>query len=72
MSHSTVTVHSSYHRYYSTEIALTIFDIVMADDAGFISSLALLDLSTAFDTADHQIVPKRLQTSHHITGSDLN
>ena len=65
---------SAYRRYHSTDTALTkaVSAIVMAADAGFVSLLPLLDLSTAFDTADNRILLKRLQTSQRITGNALN
>ena len=46
---------SAYRLHYSTETAVTIVhnDIVRSTDAGFVSTLVLLDLSAAFDTVDH-------------------
>ena len=66
-------VQSAYHRYYSTETALTkvMSDIIMAADAGHVTLLALLDLSVAFDTVDHAILLQRLHTTHCVTGKVL-
>ena len=48
---------SAYSRYHSTDTVLTkvASESVTTADAGFVSPLALLDLSAAFDTVDHQI-----------------
>ena len=56
---------SAYRQYYSTETALlrVLADILHAVDTGDLSILALLDLSAAFDTVDHDILLQRLQTS---------
>ena len=66
-------VQSAYRHNYSTETALTkvVSDIIMAADAGDVTVLALLDSSDAFDTVDHVILLQRLQTTHHVTGNDL-
>ena len=49
---------SAYRQHHSTETAVTIVhnDIVRSTHAGFVSALALLDLSAAFDTVDHAIL----------------
>ncbi len=46
-------------------------DLVLSSDRGCISSLVLLDLSTAFDTIDHNILLKRLENSVGISGGAL-
>ena len=42
-----------------------------AVDGGDVAALVLLDLSAAFDTVDHNILCRRLQTSFGLTGSVL-
>jgi len=37
-------------------------DIMTAVDGGDVAALVLLDLSAAFDTVDHNILCRRLQT----------
>jgi len=56
---------SAYRQYRSTESALikVVNDIICALDAGDIALLSLLDLSSAFDTVDHDILLKRLELS---------
>ena len=65
---------SAYRRHHSTETAVlkVLSDILLAVDAGDLSVLALLDLSAAFDTVDHDILLQRLQTSFGIEGTVLN
>jgi len=65
---------SAYRRHHSTETAVlkVLADILLAVDAGDLSVLALLDLSAAFDTVDHDILLQRLQTSFGIEGAVLN
>jgi len=45
---------SAYRKHHSTETAVlkVLGDILLAVDSGYLSILALLDLSAAFDTAD--------------------
>ena len=56
---------SAYRRHHSTETALlkVSTDILEAADNKKISLLVLLDLSSAFDLIDHQILSKRLNES---------
>ena len=46
-----------------TAILRVLSDILLAVDRGDFAALTLLDLSAAFDTVDHNILLKRLQTS---------
>ena len=55
-----------------TTLTIVISEIFLAANSGSVSSLALFDFRTVFDTVDHQILLIWLQTSHHITGSALN
>jgi len=47
-------------------------DILLANDDGNLSALALLDLSAAFDTVDHDILLWRLDVSYRLNGTVLN
>ncbi len=58
---------SGFRPYYNTEIAL----IRDTNDHGCFSLLVLLDLSTAFDTIDHNILLNRLEIDVGIGGSAL-
>ena len=64
---------SAYRANHSTETAVlkVLSDILLAIDAGDLSALVLLDLSAAFDTVDHAILLRRLQTSYGIHGAVL-
>ena len=59
---------SAYRCHHSTETAVmkVLSDILDAMDARKVSLLGLLDLSAAFDTVDHGILLRRLQTSFGI------
>jgi len=65
---------SAYRANHSTETAvLRVFsDLVAASDAGNISLMALLDLTAAFDTVDHEILIHRLELEFGVTGSALS
>jgi len=58
---------------HSTETATlhVLSELLMAVDRGDFAALALLDLSAAFDTVDHEILLQRLQSSFSIDGSAL-
>ena len=65
---------SAYRQYHSTETAvLKVFsDVLEAADQGKLTLLVLLDLSAAFDTVDHDILCRRLQSSFGFDGPALN
>ena len=64
---------SAYREHHSTETALLKVknDILMNMDMGHVTLLVLLDLSTAFDTVDHDILIHRLQSLLGLRGSVL-
>ena len=57
------TVQSAYRQNHSTETASLkiVSDVLDAADTGHVTLLALLDLSAAFDTVDHNILLSRLE-----------
>jgi len=59
---------SAYHAYHSTETAVlrVVSDILEALDRGDLAALTLLDLSAAFDSVDHIVLLRRLQSSYGI------
>ena len=66
---------SAYRTLHSTEVVVlkVLTDILYAvDDDGDLSVLALLDLSAAFDTVDHDILLTRLKVSFGISGAALD
>ena len=64
---------SVYRSAHSTEMALLkiINDILLNMNSEQVSFLVLLDLSAAFDTVDHNILLRRLETSFGVTGDAL-
>ena len=67
-------VQSGYIIHLSTETALVKVtnDLLIASENGLLSILVLLDLSSAFDTIDHNILLQRLEQSIGIKGTALN
>ena len=65
---------SGYRSNHSTETALLklVNDLLCSADEGKVSVLALLDLSSAFDTIDHEVLLKRLHDTYGIEGTVLN
>ena len=47
-------------------------DLLYSADEGKVSVLALLDLSSAFDTIDHEVLLKRLNDTYGSEGTVLN
>ena len=64
---------SAYRKHHNTETALlTIYnDLLSSADDKKISIIALLDLSAAFDTIDHNILIKRLHSNFGFCGTVL-
>ena len=65
---------SVYRKHHNTETALLKIqnDLLISADKKKISIIALLDLSAAFDTIDHDILITRLQTTFGFDGIVLN
>jgi hypothetical protein len=59
--------------FHWTETALlcALSDILKAADSGDVAGLVLLDLSAAFDTVDHDILFRRLNTSYGFKGTAI-
>ena len=64
---------SAYRKRYSTEPALLKVQngILLNMDRQHVTLLVLLDLSAAFDTVNHDILHRRLETAFGITGTAL-
>ena len=65
---------SAHRAGHSTETALLKVqnDILLNMDRKRVTLLVLLDLSAAFDTVDHQVLVRRLESSSGITGTALS
>ena len=65
---------SAYRRFHSTESAVLVVhnDIIRVIDEGHVVALALLDLSSAFDTVDHPTLLSILQSRFSVTGQPLD
>ena len=61
---------SAYRQNHSTETAVLqiLSDVYDAADTGMVTLLAMLDLSAAFDTVDHQTLLQRLSCSYGLGG----
>jgi hypothetical protein len=68
------TLQSAYRQYHSTESAILKLtsDIFHGLDKGCIALLSFLDLSSAFDSVDHEILLNRLKVSFGVKGTVLN
>ena len=71
--HLLAPLQSAYREHHSTETATlrVAFDVFNAADAGQVTVVALLDLSAAFYTADHDILLRRLNNSYGVGGTML-
>ena len=65
---------SGFRRFHSTESAIlrVLSDVYTAAEGDMVSLLALLDVSAAFDTIDHEILMKRLLVSYGFSGQALS
>jgi len=61
---------SAYRSHHSTEtaVAKVLSDILLALDKGDLACLALLDLSAASDTVDHEVLLQRLHITYGVNG----
>jgi len=61
---------SGFSSHHSKEITVVkiVNDIISSNDSGKVTALVLLDLSAAFDTIDHEILPNCLATDVGVTG----
>ena len=64
---------SAYRAMHSTETAVlkVLADLLLALDSGDLAMLTLLDLSSAFDSVDHDTLLQRLQRSYGLGGQVL-
>jgi hypothetical protein len=65
---------SAYRKFHSTETALLRIqnDLLLASNQQKVSALVLLDLSSAFDTIDHNVLLSRLHSTYGFSGSALS
>jgi len=73
--HSLLPSHqSAYRQQHSTETAVLkiVSDLLLVCDRRQVTLFTLLDLSAAFDTVDHHILPDRLQSAFGIRGSVID
>ena len=72
-SHTSNDYQPAYRKFRSTETALLKIhnDILSSMDDGRVTALTLLDLSAAFDTIDHTIIPRRLGNWFGVSGKAL-
>ncbi len=73
-NHIYETFQSGFKSLHSTETALVraLNDILMATDSGDSVILVMLDLSSAFDTVDHEILISRMESYVGLGGRGLN
>lgn len=74
INHLLPAIQSGFRRGHSTETATVrvLSDLLDALDRGDTAALVLLDLSSAFDTVDHQILLEKLRVSFGIESSALS
>lgn len=58
--------------HHNTETTAVTNGLLMASDEGLISVLVLIDLSSAFDTINHQILLERLEHLIGINGTTFS
>ena len=73
-SNTSIQYQSAYNKFHSTETALLKIhnDFLSSMDAGKVTALSLLNLSSAFDTIDHTISLRRLDDWIGVTGKALD